>query len=73
MLRLVSRILIMKNTPRNEQEDVLCDFLKGMIQETDEKKEIQRAVDVLNAVLYEHGFAMSMVYDHRDGSASVAG
>lgn len=63
----------MKNTPRKQQDDFLCDFLKRMLKTTDDKKEVERAVNALNDSLYEYGFDLSMCYDHRDGSASVEG
>ena len=63
----------MKDTPRNQQDEFLCDFLKRMLKSTDDKREVQRAVNALNDSLYEHGFSLSMVYDHRDGSAFIAG
>lgn len=63
----------MKNTPRNQQDEFLCDFLKRMLKSTDDKQEVQRAVDALNDSLYEYGFDLSMTYDHRDGSAFVVG
>jgi len=63
----------MKNTPRNQQEDFLCDFLKKMLDATDNKQEVERAINTLNDSLYEYGFDLSMVYDHRDGSASIVG
>ena len=63
----------MKNTPRNQQDDFLCDFLQRMLNSTDDKQEVERAVNTLNASLYEYGFDLSMNYDHRDGSASVVG
>lgn len=63
----------MKDTPRNQQDEFLCDFLKRMLKSTDDKQEVQRAVDALNYSLYEYGFDLSMIYDHRDGSAFVVG
>lgn len=63
----------MRDTPRNQQEDFLCDFLKRMLETTDDKQEIERAVNTLNNSLYEYGFDLSMRYDHRDGSASIEG
>jgi len=63
----------MKNTPRKEQDDFLCNFLKGMLEATDNKQEIEMAVNVLNQSLYEYGFDLGMRYDHRDGSAFVEG
>lgn len=65
--------MTMKNTPRKKQEDFLCDFLKRMLDATEDEQEIERAVNALNDSLYEYGFDLSMCYDHRDGSASVAG
>lgn len=63
----------MKDTPRNQQDEFLCDFLKRMLNSTDDKQEVQRAVDALNDSLYEYGFDLSMAYDPRDGSAFVVG
>ena len=63
----------MKNTPRSEQEDFLCDFLKRIMEVTEDEQEIERAVDTLNDSLYEYGFDLCMIYDHRDGSASIVG
>jgi len=63
----------MKDTPRKQQEDFLCDFLKSMLNTTENKQEVERAVNALNDSLYEYGFDLSMRYDHRDGSASVVG
>ena len=63
----------MKNTPRNQQDDFLCDFLRRMLKTTDDKQEVERAVNALNDSLYEYGFELSMSYDSRDGSASVVG
>ena len=44
-----------------------------MKETTDDKQEIERAVNTLNDSLYEYGFELSMSYDSRDGSASVVG
>lgn len=63
----------MKNTPRKQQEDFLCYFLKRMLDAAEDKQEVERAVNALNDSLYEYGFDLSMIYDHRDGSASVSG
>ena len=63
----------MKFTSRPEQEDFLCDFLKRMMEATEDNQEIERAVNTLNDSLYEYGFDLSMRYDHRDGSASIEG
>jgi len=63
----------MKNTPRNQQDEFLCDFLRRMLKTTDDKQEVERAVNALNDSLYEYGFELSMSYDSRDGSASIVG
>ena len=44
-----------------------------MLNTTDDKQQVERAVNTLNESLYEYGFDLSMRYDHRDGSASVEG
>ncbi len=61
----------MKDTPRNQQDEFLCNFLKRILEATDDKQEIERAVNALNDSLYEYGFDLSIKYDPRDGSASV--
>ena len=62
-----------KDIPRNQQREFLCDFLNRILDGTDDTQEVQRAVDALNDSLYERGFELSIIYDYRDGSAFVVG
>ena len=63
----------MKDMTTKQQQGFLCYFLERMLDKTDNKQEVERAVEVLNESLYEYGFNLSMAYDSRDGSASIAG
>ena len=66
-------ILKMIDATEKEQDAILTGFLGQMLESTENKEEIQRAVDALDATLHEFGFHRAMEYDHRDGSARLIG
>ena len=70
---MVLTLNIMSIDTQTKQREFLCDFLNRILDGTDDTQEVQRAVDALNDSLYEQGFELSIIYDHRDGSAFVVG
>jgi hypothetical protein len=63
----------MKNVPKEKMESFLRLFLSNMLKATEDKKEVERAVDALNEALYEYECDISLLYDSRDGYAEIVG
>ena len=66
-------VLNMIDATEKQQDALLTSFLSKMLEATENKEEVQRAVDALDATLHEFGFHRAMEYDHRDGSARLIG
>ena len=56
---------------RKQQKSLICEFLKNMLQVTEDKDQIARSVNSLNKTLYEYGASVRLKYCAKTGHATM--